>query len=82
MEISKRLIKTIQDMGLINLVLIVVALTSLLLLFSNIEYKLLDLFEWLFNLEWYWYAIVLIIAAIRPVTYLLKRRAEKRKKET
>jgi hypothetical protein len=77
MEISKRLIKTIQDMGLINLVLISVALISFLLLFSTIEYKLLDLFEWLFNLDWYWYGIIAIITAIRPVRYLLKRRGEK-----
>lgn len=82
MGISKRLIKIIQDMGLINLILIVVALVSFLLLFSTIEYKLLDLFEWLFNLDWHWYAVIVIIAAIRPVIYFLKRRAEKPQKET
>ena len=68
-------------MGLINLTLIGVALISFFLLFSNIEYKLLDLFEWLFNLDWYWYAIILIITAIRPIRYLLKKRAKETKEK-
>ena len=75
-------LKTIfKKLGPVDTILIVGALLSLFLLFSSKHDELLNLVELLFNLEWYWYAGFLIIAAIHPTIHLMKMRSKKPQKK-
>lgn len=53
-----------------DVLLLFVSFVSLILLYTSKKYELLDFFDklsdWLSLLDWYWYVIVMVLAAIKP----------------
>ena len=71
------LMNIFKKLGPLDTILIGGSLLSLFILLSSKHDELLNFFELLFNLEWYWYVGFLIIAAIRPVMHLMRMRSKK-----
>jgi|TARA_Y100000294_G_C8561529_1_gene339259 hypothetical protein len=76
----EHLIKDVKNLGPLDTVLLGASLLALFLLISAKGQEFHNLIGLLFNLEWYWYAGFLVIAAIRPIMHLRKmHRMEKNK---
>lgn len=64
-------IKTDIKKRIVDIYLLIISIVAFYLLYSELKYKIIDLYDWLFNLNWYWYLIVGILAAIKPIHTLL-----------
>ena len=56
----------------LDIVFASISIIALGLLYYSIQYTVLDVVDWLSNLEWYWYGLVFIITIAHPVMHLLK----------
>ena len=52
---------------ILNAYLLIKSLTALFLLYTSLEYEILELQEWMFSLDWYWYLIIMVLAGIKPL---------------
>ncbi len=51
---------------ILDVYLLIISLTALFLLYTSLEYEIIELQEWMFSLDWYWYLIIMVLAAIKP----------------
>jgi hypothetical protein len=52
---------------ILDVYLLIISLTALFLLYTSLEYEILELQEWMFSLDWYWYLIIMVLAGIKPL---------------
>ncbi len=65
---------------ILDIYLLIISLISFILLYSSIKYEILDLYDWLFSLDWYWYLIVMVLTGIKPA-YTIYNMIKKYKKK-
>jgi formate/nitrite transporter FocA (FNT family) len=72
-ESLKRSFEKVRGMSMLNMVLIGLSVVSFVLFYLSVEDNVFEFVEILFNLDWYWYLITVVVLGIKPAIYLAKK---------